>query len=96
MKSSRLRKIMTENKNILGEEDFIEILIGKKALREEEVLNSNKPFLFNKQLGILKDEKVKMVTILDRDYPKNLKRLEDAPPILYCRGELLPEDANAV
>jgi DNA processing protein len=96
MKSSRLRKILSENKNILGEEDFIEILIGKKKIKEEEVLNSNEPFLFNKQLGILKDEKVKMITILERDYPKNLKRLEDAPPILYCKGELLPDDSNAV
>ena len=96
MKSSRLRKIIAENKNILGEEDFIDILIDKKKVREEEFLNSNKPFLFNKQLGILKNEKVKMITILDRDYPKNLKKLEDAPPILYCRGEILPEDSNAV
>ena len=38
MKSSRLRKILSENKNILGEEDFIEILIGKKKVKEEEVL----------------------------------------------------------
>jgi DNA processing protein len=95
MKSLRLRKILTENKNILGEEKFIEILIDKKKVSEVEILNSNKPFLFNKQIGILKEEKVKMITILDKNYPKNLKDLEDAPPILYCKGEILPEDANA-
>lgn len=96
MKSSRLKKIITGNKNILGKEDFIEILINKKKVKEEEVLNANKPFLFNKQLGILKEEKVRMITILDENYPKNLEDLEDAPPILYCKGEILPEDSNAV
>ncbi len=96
MKSSRLRKILSENENILGEEDFIETLIDKKKIRKEEVLNSNKPFLFNKQVCILKEEKVRMLTMLDEDYPKNLKNLDDAPPILYCKGEILPEDSNAV
>lgn len=96
MKSSRLRKIIVGNKNILGDEEFIEILIDKKKVREEEILKANKPFLFNKQLGILKEEKVKMLTILDEDYPRNLKDLEDAPPILYCKGNVLPEDSNAV
>jgi DNA processing protein len=37
-----------------------------------------------------------MITVLDKDYPMNLKGLEDAPPIIYCRGKLLPEDSNAV
>ena len=96
MKSSRLKKIIFENKNILGEEEFIGVLINKKKIREEEVLKANKPFLFNKQLCVLREEKVRMLTMLDKDYPKNLKNLGDAPPILYCKGEILPEDSNAV
>ena len=96
MKSSRLRKIIVDNKNILADEDFIEILIDKQEVREKEIITSNKPFLFDKQRAILKEEKVKMITMLDKDYPVNLKNLEDAPPILYCKGEILPEDSNAV
>jgi DNA processing protein len=96
MKSARLRKIIIENEKILDKKHCIEILIDKKKVKEEEILNSNKPFLFNKQLGILKDKKVKIITILDKDYPKNLKELEDAPPILYCKGEIIPKDSNAV
>ena len=47
MKSSRLRKIITDNKNILGKKDFIEILIDKKEIGKEEVLKNNKTYKSN-------------------------------------------------
>ncbi len=96
MKSARLRKIMTENKDILGKKKCIEILIDKKNIKEEEVLKSNEPHLLEKQLRILQQKNVRMLTILDKDYPLNLLNLDDSPPILYCRGKLLPEDSNAI
>jgi len=96
MKSSRLRSIIVENKKILEKKDFIEILIDKKEVRKEEALKPNKNSHLEKQLRVLKEENVRMVTILDKDYPLNLIDLEDSPPILYCRGKLLGEDSNAV
>jgi DNA processing protein len=96
MKSSRLKEIITENKKILGKEDFIEILVDKKYIKKEEFLNSSKAFKVEKQLRVLQEESVRMLTVLDGDYPLNLKGLEDAPPVLYCRGELLFEDSNSV
>lgn len=96
MKSARLREILTENKDILGDEDCIDKLIYKKTIRREEVAQANIETRLKKQLRILKQEAVGMITIFDKDYPANLVDLEDAPPILYCRGKVLPEDSNAV
>jgi DNA processing protein len=96
MKSSRLKKIIMANKDILEKENFIEILIEQQDIRKEEISGSGKAFKLGKQLRILQEENVGMLTILDEDYPLNLKDLEDAPPVLYCRGKLSREDSNAV
>jgi DNA processing protein len=96
MKSSRLRKIMKENENIIGEKKFIDILVEKKKIKKEEVEKANIDSRLEKQICVLKQENVKMLTIFDEEYPKNLIDLEDSPPILYCRGKVLPKDSNAV
>jgi len=33
---------------------------------------------------------IKTITIKDKEYPKLLKRISDAPEILYTRGQLIP------
>jgi DNA processing protein len=42
------------------------------------------------QLGIC------ALTLLDEDYPTNLRQVADPPPVLFVRGQLRPEDARAV
>lgn len=37
-----------------------------------------------------------LVTVLDRDYPENLRAVHDRPPFIFVRGELRPGDARAV
>ncbi|MGD0833717.1 MAG: DNA-processing protein DprA [Candidatus Dormibacteria bacterium] len=39
---------------------------------------------------------IRLVTLLDDDYPANLRRLPHPPPLLFCRGQVLPGDAWAV
>lgn len=39
---------------------------------------------------------VRALTWEDAEYPRRLKELEQAPPVLYVRGDLLPEDDWAV
>lgn len=39
---------------------------------------------------------IKVVSIVDRDYPANLRQIGDAPPVLYFRGSLLPVDDLAL
>jgi DNA processing protein len=96
MKASRLKKIITENKNILGKKNCIEILINKNQVKREEILKANIDSRLQKQLRILGQGNVRMLTILNEDYPENLADLEDSPPILYCRGKILNLDSNAV
>src|SRR3990167_6744648 len=39
---------------------------------------------------------IKIVTVADRDYPANLRKISDPPPVLYYKGSLLPSDDLAV
>lgn len=44
----------------------------------------------------LKSFGVSFVTIFEKEYPKNLKEIDDAPYILYVRGNLKSSDSNSV
>ena len=55
-----------------------------------------KNFDFDKYFGLLKRMSVDFITIKDKGYPENLKRIEDAPYILYVKGKLYKKDRNAV
>ncbi|HOE70928.1 MAG TPA: DNA-processing protein DprA [Brevefilum sp.] len=37
-----------------------------------------------------------VLTLLDQDYPRLLKEIDQAPPVIYVRGSLLPADEFAV
>jgi DNA processing protein len=39
---------------------------------------------------------IQVLTWLDEAYPQRLKEIEQPPPVIYMRGELLPEDTWAV
>lgn len=39
---------------------------------------------------------IKVVSVVDRDYPANLRQITDAPPVLYYKGSLLPKDDLAI
>lgn len=44
----------------------------------------------------LAEKNVRLLTWLDEDYPRRLRDVDQSPPVLYLRGELLPEDDWAV
>lgn len=39
---------------------------------------------------------IKVFTITERDYPENLRRIFDAPAVLYVKGQILPQDDLAL
>jgi len=39
---------------------------------------------------------MKVLTVLGRRYPDNLRTIHDRPPILFVRGELIPGDARSI
>lgn len=47
-------------------------------------------------LATVYERGIKVVTVSDRTYPVNLRRISDAPPVLYMKGSLLPSDDLAV
>jgi DNA processing protein len=44
----------------------------------------------------LQESDIELVTWLDEAYPRRLKELDQSPPVLYVRGEIMPEDDWAV
>lgn len=51
---------------------------------------------FEAQILELEQEGVSLVTVLDEDYPTNLRLVYNRPPFLFVRGGLRPEDERAV
>ncbi len=49
-----------------------------------------------KILESIYQKKIKVLVLTDKDYPDRLKQIFDPPPVLYIRGELLPEDKLAL
>jgi DNA processing protein len=51
---------------------------------------------FIEQILDLKNDGVSLVTVLDDEYPTNLRLVYNRPPFLFVRGELRPEDDRAL
>lgn len=41
-------------------------------------------------------EGIRLLSVLDSDYPENLKAVHDRPPLIFLKGQLQPADARAV
>jgi DNA processing protein len=68
--------------------------------REARILGSQvTPALVDEYIELidrLQSEGVAVITILDREYPANLRDVYNRPPVLFVRGELLQDDERAV
>jgi DNA processing protein len=77
------------------EEDLIKIEgIGKTLAGK--IRDAFKEFDLKKELKLVKESKVSLVTLDDKDYPENLKEIYDPPYLLYMMGELKEADKNAL
>lgn len=71
----------------------------KVGLSQKIVLNFEeykKKFDLEEYFKKLEKLSVNFVTISDRNYPENLKNLNDAPMVLYYKGNIKRSDKNAV
>ncbi|MDD3704678.1 MAG: DNA-processing protein DprA [Clostridiaceae bacterium] len=50
----------------------------------------------NEYYRVVKNNGIRVYTIFENEYPKNLKYIFDPPPVLYAKGELSESDALAV
>ena len=74
-------------------------LMGSGLVREQiaKCISENRNIQnLDEYLKIVKENGIKVYTIHDDEYPENLKNIYDPPPVLYVKGELLPEDAQAI
>lgn len=54
------------------------------------------PHPLEDELTLVAQRGVRLLTLVDADYPPALRTIHDPPPVLYVWGTLVPEDAAAV
>ena len=67
--------------------------IGEKRLAK---LAAARSLDFSKTLAAMETHQTRLVTVQDAVYPANLRPLPDAPPVLFLRGTLIPEDKFSI
>ena len=78
---------------------LLERLQTEPALRPRgagDIFSGDFPDWADKEIRAANDAGVSIVTWEDAAYPASLRDLPDPPPFLYVKGELLPQDADAV
>jgi len=68
--------------------------IGEKIAFE--IIQSIRRIDLKKELDLIKRYNIKIVSFLDKGYPKNLKNIYDPPIALYVLGDLVPQDDAAI
>jgi len=48
------------------------------------------------EIGDWEAEGIHLVTVLDEDYPQNLRTIHNRPPLLFVRGSLLADDERSI
>ncbi len=70
--------------------------IGLDRRSVDNLLAARRSFDLAGELERLQQAAVKVLTWDSDDYPINLRNIHDPPPVIYVKGELLPEDDWAV
>lgn len=67
------------------------------------ILEQERGLLAHEQLGPVtveiehwRDKGMRMLTVLDPDYPDNLRAVHDRPPLIFVAGRLVPADARSL
>lgn len=63
--------------------------VGKETAKRIKEFRSSP--LIHKELSLLQQHRVRLITLKDDDYPVNLREIYDPPPYLYIRGGLSRE-----
>lgn len=78
------------NENTFDSDEIIDVLknivVSKKEIEVEDI--SIEVANAKDSLEKTNDFNTKILDFFDKEYPSNLKNLKDAPPIIYCRGNL--------
>ncbi len=61
-----------------------------------DILTFRNPRWVDKQLSQIDKHGVRIISLWDNNYPAQLRTIFDPPPVLFIKGQLLPEDAFAM
>ena len=62
----------------------------------EAIKNAHSDYDINKEIGLIKDSGVKVITLFDKEYPELLKSIYDPPILLYIKGDFRSQDKLSV
>ena len=74
--------------------DLAEAGLGVKVI--ERVIQAREEIDLGKLWDKIESQGIKILTWQDESYPGRLKEIDQPPPVLYIRGEYLPDDLFAV
>jgi len=60
--------------------------------RAKRIKEFNRWESIDKVLNLCKQREIKIHSYFDREYPQLLKEIHDPPVVLFCKGEIKPED----
>lgn len=76
--------------------DGLEIVPGDEAAALASRVDTSRVDALEAEVAELEAQGVRLVTILDEEYPANLREIYNRPPFLFVRGELHPTDERSV
>jgi DNA processing protein len=74
--------------------DLVDAGLGRKVI--ERVIQARAEVDLTKLWEKIESQGIKILTWQDESYPGRLKEIDQPPPVLYIRGEYLPDDLFAV
>ncbi len=74
--------------------DLAEAGLGRKVI--ERIIQAREEVDLRKLWEKIESQGIKILTWQDESYPGRLKEIDQPPPVLYIRGEYLPDDLFAV
>src|SRR5512143_2366433 len=74
--------------------DLAQARLGSKLI--ERIVQARAGVDLDKLLAKIEAQGIKILTWEDETYPQRLKEIDQPPPVLYLRGEYLPDDLFAV
>ena len=75
-------------------DDLAEAGLGKKVI--ERIIQASEEVDLGKLWEKIESQGINILTWQDESYPGRLKEIDQPPPVLYIRGEYLPDDLFAV
>jgi DNA processing protein len=77
-------------------EGRIREMLGARSIKTGELRSARLSVMLAEELEYIRREGIEAISCLDEKYPASLRDIYDPPPVVYCKGELLPADVNAV